>query len=171
MKLQAANYTSPIATEGTFNNVFVEEKSIYIEKAKKYMSIEFEMYYFKDEEKIELDTRKIAFYGMAGDSVTSNKLAVISVPNEDYDSEVEDSPLMVNVPLLQYLYTHDGVLPEVYDVVDWGYPNFQDALLYFNGGDRNNPEIEVVNPFAKEWIKHNIIIKGEQIGNQFEFVD
>lgn len=199
MRLKSTNYISPIPTEGKFDEVFIEEKLFSIEKGRKYMSIEFEMYYFRDGVKVELDTRTIAFYGIAGDSVTSNKLAVISVPNENYQAEVDAVPMTVEVtnpetneisvmpnpnhdaqvaavphnvtvPFLQYLYTHEGNLPEVYEIVDWGYPNFEDALKYFNGGDRTNPDITISNPFAKEWVKNNIIMKGEAIGVQFDFV-
>jgi len=234
MKLRATQYTSPEPKEGTFDNVFIEEKSFTIEKERKYMSIVFEMYYFRDDVKVELDTRTIAFYGMQGDSVTSNKLAVLSVPNEnydaeveavpltvqatnpdyqpefivepnpdydtevegseefinvanplydinipefitidnpDYDQQVEDVPEMVSVPLLQYLYAHEGVMPEVYEVTDWGFPSYEDVLQYFEGGDRSNLDISITNPFARGWLLNTLVMKNEKVGVQFQFVD
>jgi len=207
MKLRSINYISPIATEGSFEEVFIEETEVLIKKNKKYMSITFEMYCIRNEERIVLDERVIAFYGMAGDSITSNKLAVLSIPNENYDTELEAVPLTIEVenpdfdleivgsieyitidnpnyesqvasikrvshtPLLEYLYSHEGIFPEIYDIVQWGYPNFQDALQYFDGGDKVNPNITISNPFAKEWVKNNVVMKGELIGNQFEFVN
>lgn len=207
MKLKSLNYISPILTEGKFEEVFIEETEVLIKKNKKYMSITFEMYCYRNGERIVLDERSIAFYGIAGDTVTSNKLAVISVPNENYDAELAAVPLTItienpeynsedmmseqfitidnpnydsqlasikrdiHIPLLEYLYSHEGNFPEVYDIVQWGYPNFQDALQYFDGGDRTNPEITISNPFAREWMKNNVVMKGETLGTQFNFVD
>jgi len=233
MKLKATNYVSPIPTEGTFAEVFIEETDVLIRKNKKYMSITFEMYYFRNGERIVLDERNIAFYGMQGDKETSNKLAVISVPNEDYEFQVANVPIKVEVnnpeydprefinefnpdynqddpesqlmipvlnptynnvqfilidnpsytaqvaaipqrvtvPFLQYLYTHEGQLPAEYEVVEWGYPNYQDSLQYFEGGDKSKLEIDIVNPFAREWLRNTLIMKNEKIGVQFNFED
>jgi len=230
MRLKSLNYISPIPTEGRFENVFITESEVLIKKNEKYMSITFEMFYYKDSEKVVLDERSIAFYGNQGDSSTSNRLAVISVPNENYDSEIASIPLTIettnpeyqpefllepnteiegseefisapnplynvnilqfitidnpdynnqvasiqrniSVPFLQYLQEHEGNLPEIYEVVEWGFPNFQDSLQYFSGAERDNLEISIINPFAREWLKNTLVMKNEKVGVQFNFQD
>jgi len=234
MILKSTQYTSPIPTEGTFENVYITEKAVTIEKARKYMLIEFEMYDYILDKKITLDERSIAFYGNQGDTVTSNKLAIISVVNKNYDAEVASIPLTIevinpeyqpefllepnpeynaeiegseefistpnplydiniaqfitiensdyenqvasvqkniSVPFLQYLQEHEGDLPEIYEVVEWGFPNFQDALQYFSGGEKSNLDISITNPFARGWLLNTLVMKNERVGVQFNFED
>ena len=56
-------------------------------------------------------------------------------------------------------------------MVDWGFPSYEDALLYLNGGSFQSPEIQPVNEFVKAWILNNVVMKGEFIGKQFQFVE
>jgi len=193
MKLFCSTYTSPIDIEGTFTDVFIEDSIVSIQKSKKYLSVTFEMYYFKNEQKIVLDQRTLGFYGGSGDSETSKKAAIVSIPNPitepytevipnpDYNSEDPESlefitvPITpsetINVALMQYLADNNGELPEVYEVVDFGYPDFNTALQFFNGGDRNNLDISIPNPFAKLWLKDSLVMKNQKVGSQFEFID
>lgn len=213
MILKATNYVS--SAGGVFEEMFVQEKKFSIEKGRKYLLIEFEMYYFKDGEKTIHSERSIAFYGMTGDESSSNRTAIISIPNPDYDAMVAAIPETVQVPaqpefvliddvetpnpdydaedlvtipnpdyenmvnsvarhnsipLLQYLYTHEGNLPEEFEVLDWGYPNFEDALSYFSGGDRSNLDISITNPFARDWFRNTLVMDNQKI-TQFNFVD
>ena len=63
------------------------------------------------------------------------------------------------------------ITPENYFMVDWGFPSYEDALLYLNGGSFQSPEIQPVNEFVKAWILNNVVMKGEFIGKQFQFVE
>ena len=71
------------------------------------------------------------------------------------------------------IFTHEGVLPDDYTIVDWGYPTYEDAITYFSGGTINAPELFIDNPFAREWLKVNLLMKLKSIsdGNTFEFID
>ncbi len=171
MRLKSLNYISPDPKEGKFDEVFIEERLITIEKARKYILIDFEMYYFKDGIKIQLDTRSIAFYGEEGDESTSNKTSYISILNPEYNSEIEGSEERITVSLLPYLYSHAGILPEDYQVVEWGYPSYTDVCTYFRGGDKDNMDIHIDNPFARAWLRYNFVMKGEPIANQFNFIE
>lgn len=128
---------------------------------------------------------------------TTNKTAIIKLldfifdpeipqfletANPEYDENIEGSqPILYSpnpayipesgeIPLLQYLYNHGGQMPESYEVVEWGFPTYTDALQYFDGGTLDNPELLITNPFAKEWLKNTIQMKGEPI-TQFNFID
>jgi hypothetical protein len=129
---------------------------------------------------------------------TTNRTMVISIPNEEYDAQVAAIPLeiqtpdgqggsvlipnpeydaqvaaieeRVNVPMLQYLRTHEGNMPVDYQMVDWGYPTYEDAVAYFQGGTLSDPEIDVINPLMEGWILNNVSMKGAIIGDEFEFV-
>ncbi len=193
MKLHAPTYTSLIDTEGTFTDVFIEDSIVSIQKSKKYLSVTFEMYYFKNGQKIVLDQRTLGFYGGSGDSESSKKAAIVSIPNPitepytevipnpDYDAENPESlefitvtitpSATINVALMQYLADNNGELPEVYEVVDFGYPDFNTALQFFSGGERGNLDIQIPNPFARLWLLNNLIMKNEQVGLQFNFTE
>jgi hypothetical protein len=56
-------------------------------------------------------------------------------------------------------------------MVDWGFPSFEDALTYLSGGSFQSPELLPINDFVKNWIKSSVVMKGEYIGTQFEFVE
>ena len=193
MKLHAPTYASPIDIEGTFTDVFIEDAIVSIQKSKKYLSVTFEMYYFKNQQKIVLDQRTLGFYGGSGDSETSKKAAIVSIPNPitepyeeqipnpDYDVENPESlefitvtitpSQTINVALMQYLADNNGELPEVYEVVDFGYPDFNTALQFFSGGERGNLDIQIPNPFARLWLKDSLVMKNQKVGSQFDFLD
>lgn len=134
---------------------------------------------------------------MQNGSPTTNKTAVIKLldfmydpeipqfletPNPDYDENTEGSqpflysanpeyiPESGEVPLLQYLSNNNGQFPASYEMVEWGFPTYEDALQYFEGGTLDLPELSIINPFAKEWLKNTLQMKGEPI-LQFEFID
>ncbi len=234
MKLQCVKYTSPIDTEGVFENVFIEDTRYEMKRKDNHFSITFEMYYFKDDKRIILDTANLAFLGMNSDSINSNKTTIISIPNPNYESLVaaipttinlinrdykpqyieepnpdynpEDStspavievsnpeynadipqtivvpnpdyrtlisqiPAKVNIPMLQYLMEHEGNMPDDFEMVDWGYPTFEDVMPNFDGGILTNPKLTLNNGFARGWFLNNLIIKGEKIGKQFQFIE
>ena len=56
-------------------------------------------------------------------------------------------------------------------MIDWGYPTFEQALNYLNGGTFASPEIHPVDQFVKNWILNTVQMKSELIGVQFKFVD
>jgi len=184
MQLYTPTYHSPSPTEGTFTEVFIEEVSFERKRIDKHLTIRFEMYYFRGEEKIVISNSHISFVGMNADSANTNRTTILSIPNVDYDAQVaaidveaEDYealvaavPTRVNVPMLEYLSTHEGVLPEGYEVVDWGFPSYEDVLQYFEGGSLAEPELFVTQPFARQWFLNNIYMKGEKVGTQFTFI-
>jgi hypothetical protein len=97
---------------------------------------------------------------------------IIEIDNPNYDEEVEAVGHRVVVPMLQYLYEHAGSMPDDYEVVDWGYPTYEDATGYFSGGTIEGPELFLTNPFARQWLLINIEMKDKSIsdGNSFEFL-
>jgi hypothetical protein len=64
-----------------------------------------------------------------------------------------------------------GDYPTNYTMIDWGYPSYEDSLTYLSGGSFQTPELQPVNDFVKAWILNTVIMKGEYIGIQFEFVE
>lgn len=163
MKLQAQNYKSPILTEGNFQNVFIEETSIQIKRQENYLRIDFQMYYLVNSEKVLLAKHYLAFQGMNDSGYSTNRKATFKF-NEDLDEQEPRG-------LIEYITENEGVYPENYQMIDWGYPSFEDALNYLSGGSFENPEIQPVNDFVKAWILNTVIMKGEFIGNQFQFVE
>lgn len=227
MKLHTATYKSPYPTQGTFENIYIEDVSYRINRIEKLLVIKFQMYYEVDSKRIVLDENQLSFKGSNSDLSqglpNSNKTAYIKVYNPDYNPEIpqtievpnpnydENIPITIEIanpdydeniegslptisipnpeyilptmtivnpdyivesyetPLLEYLYSHEGQMPEQYEVIEWGYPTYEDALNYFEGGTLDNPELSITNPFAKEWLKQNLQMKGEAI-TQFEFI-
>jgi hypothetical protein len=96
----------------------------------------------------------------------------VEIDNPNYDSEVESIDNKVDIPMLQYLQDNEGVAPENFEVIDWGYPTYEDAINYFSGGTIEEPELFIANTFARQWLLSNIIMKGKSIsdGNSFEFI-
>lgn len=228
MKLKALTYNSPVDTEGTYENVYIEDVSYEIKRTENFFAINFEMYHIKNSKRVVLDTFRISFRGTNAEHEqglpTTNKTAflritnpnydpnipstieaanpeynpeipvTIVIVNPDYDENVEGSlptmeipnpdyisPTIVVpnpdyvseksvVPLLDYLYSHQGVMPAEYEVVDWGYPTYENVMGYFSGGTLTNPELHITDPFAKEWLKNNMQMKGEFIKEQFDFI-
>lgn len=200
MKLFAEVYPSPMDSDGTYQNVYIEDVSYQVKRNDNLFSIDFEMYHFKNNKKVKIDEFKISFRGSNTDLEnglpTTNKTAIIRLlnyvfdpeipqfletPNPDYDENVEGSqpvlysanpdyiPESGEIPLLQYLSTHNGEMPLEYEVIEWGFPTYTDAMQYFDGGTLDAPELLITNPFAKEWLKNTIQMKGETI-TQFNFI-
>lgn len=170
MKLHAAIYTSPLLNQGTFTNVTIEDVCLIHKKNEKYISIAFEMSYLKNNQKVVLDNVTLGFLGMENDQVSSNKTTTFSVPNPDYDSQLEGSQERITVPLFAYLMDNKGVMPTDYVMVDYGYPNYEKVMQYFEGGTLESPEINITEPLAIGFLMNNLIMNGEAVGNQFKIV-
>lgn len=162
MKLQSINYTSPILTEGSFINVFIEETSFQLKRQENYLRIEFDMYYIKDNQVIKLDTYPLAFQGMNTDEYTTNRKATFRFLDDTEEEEPRG--------LIAYITENQGAYPENYEMIDWGYPSYEDALNYLDGGSFDVPEIQPANDFVKLWLLNTIIMKNEHIVNQFQFI-
>jgi hypothetical protein len=164
MKLFTQEYTSPQIGEGTFKNVFIEDTFFMPKRKDNHLTIGFEMYVEKDGEKIVIAEASIGFQGKNADAVNSNRTTLVSI----VDPETSER---VTVPMLAYLKENGGVLPVDYKIIDYGHPTQEDALVYFTGGTLKNPELKVLDPFAREWLKNTLAMKGEFMGVQFEFLD
>jgi len=162
MKLHAQTYMSPILTEGTFEDVFVEETSIQLKRKDTYLRIDFDMYYIKNNQAVVLASDYLAFQGMDNDEVNSNERATFRFNDDPEETEPRG--------LISYLMGNNGVYPTNYTMVNWGYPTYQQALTFLTGGSFQNPEIQPLNQFVEEWIKNKIVMKGEKIGVQLSFV-
>jgi hypothetical protein len=191
MKLKATIYKSPDLFQGTFENVFIEDVSFELKRQEKYLRINFDMYYIKNEQKIILESNYIAFQGMNGDYNSTNRKATFrfnappieeEIPNKS-GSETEapeidptELPSDPGTPteepvygMIDYVMEH-GEYPTDYTMVDWGYASFEDALTYLSGGSFQEPELQPVNDFVKGWILNTIVMKNEYIINQFQFI-
>lgn len=110
------------------------------------------------------------------DSTIEGSLQTITVPNPEYKNPTlwinnpDYVPEKYETPLVQYLSTHEGVMPAIYEVINWGYPTYTNVLQYFEGGTLTNPELIITNPFAKEWLKHTLQMKGLYIHESFDFI-
>lgn len=154
MKFKATSYKSPYPTEGLFTDVYIEDVNIIHNRRKNYLNVTFEMYYMLGDERIVLDSVDMGFMGVSGDAVTSNQTAYVSKDG-------------VEEPLLQVLYANQGVLPEGYEIVEFGYPSYGDVKQYFTGGNFNTPEIDVENPIAIGFMYNKLMFKGEPVIHQF----
>ena len=163
MKLTAQNYNSPILTEGKFENVAIEETAITLKRQDSYLKIDFEMYIEKEGQIVVLDKSTIAFQGMNDDEVSTNRTSTFKFKDDTEEQEPR--------PLIPYLNENGGNYPENYEMVDWGYPSYEDALTYLSGGSFQSPELHPINEFVRAWILNTVIMKGEFIGKQFQFVE
>jgi hypothetical protein len=170
MKLQSQFYISPNATQGEFKNVTIEDVCITHKRNEKYLSITFEMAYLKNSQKVVLDTVTMGFLGMEGDEVSSNRTTTMSIPNANYDVNIEGSEERITVPLFAYLMANNGVMPSDYVMVDYGYPTYEKVMQYFEGGTLENPEINITAPLAIGFLLTNLIMNGEPVGNQFKMM-
>lgn len=163
MKLQSQAYTSPIATEGIFSTVFIEETSIQLKRQENYLKIDFEMYCLRNNERVILAKNHLAFQGMNIDESSTNRKATFKFIDDTEEQEPRG--------LIDFIMNNQGDYPENYQMIDWGYPSYEDALNYLSGGSFESPEIHPANDFVKAWILNTVIMKGEFIGNQFQFVE
>ena len=157
MKLTQQNqtYTHPNPSFGTFQGVTVTDVCITHKHLEKYLSIIFEMSYLKDDSKVILGTSSLAFLGMNDDEVNSNQTAYVEVNGE-------------TIPLLQWLSENNGELGDAV-ITDYGYPTYEDALTYFDGGNFENPEITLSNHIAIGFVLSKLIINNEAVGVQLMF--
>ena len=170
MKLKAQNYVSPKLRQGVFENVIIQDISVTHVRHQKYLSIAFEMYCIKNDEKVVLDTKVMGFLGMENDEVSSNRTTTFSIPNPDYDSQIKGSQKIIILPLFAYLMAHNGIMPPDYVIVDYGYPTYEKVMQYFEGGTLESPEINITAPLAIGFLMSNLIMNGEAVGNQFTIV-
>lgn len=163
MKLISQLYKSPIPTEGKFENVFIEETAITLKRKDSYLRIDFDMYIQENGQTIVLDKSFIAFQGMNDDESSTNRKSTFKFLNDPEEQEPRG--------LIEYLNANQGNYPDNFKMIDWGYPSYEDALTYLTGGSFQSPELHPLNEFVKAWILNTVIMKGEFIGVQFQFVE
>ena len=170
MKLKSEKYESPLVNQGTFTNVTIEDVCLIHKRSEKYIAITFEMSYLKNDQKVILDTISMGFLGMENEEVSSNRTTTFSIPNPDYDVQIEGSEERVTVPLFTYLMDNNGIMPVDYVMVDYGYPTYEKVMQYFEGGTLANPEIHITDPLAVGFLMNNLVMNGEAVGTQFTIV-
>lgn len=170
MKLQSQTYVSPLLNQGTFTDVTIEDVCLTHKRHDNYIAIGFEMSYVKNGQKVVLDTKEMGFLGMENDVVSSNRTTTISIPNPDYDAQVEGSEERITVPLFAYLTANNGVMPQDYEMVDFGWPTYEKVMQYFEGGTLELPEITISAPLAIGFLMNNLVMNGEAVGVQFTMV-
>lgn len=170
MKLLAQTYVSPLLSQGTFENVTIEDVCLIHKRHDNYIAIGFEISYVKNGQKVVLDTKEMGFLGMENDVVSSNRTTTMSIPNPDYDAQIEDSEERITVPLFAYLMANNGVMPQDYEIVDFGWPTYEKVMQYFEGGTLENPEITISAPLAIGFLMNNLVMNGEAVGVQFVMV-
>lgn len=170
MKLQAQTYNSPLLHQGTFENVTIEDVCLTHKRHDNYIAISFEMSYIKNGQKVVLDTKEMGFLGMENDVVSSNRTTTMSIPNPDYDAEIEGSEERITVPLFAFLAANNDVMPEDFVIVDYGWPTYEKVMQYFEGGTLENPEITISAPLAIGFLMNNLVMNGEAVGVQFTMV-
>lgn len=167
MKFFAETYNSPKPNQGRFDNVFVEDTCIIHKRNEKYLNVEFEMYYNNSGKRVVLDKISMVFFGASGDLNSSNKTTLVKVNNPDHNPEDESSDEF----LIKPFFTENDDLnldpDEFFEIVDYGYPTYEKVLQMFQGGDFENPEIQISDPFAIEFIMNKLLINGEYIKQQF----
>lgn len=182
MKLHAPTYVSPNPQQGTFTDVYIEEVATQRIKNRNFYKVDFEMYYYKDVQRIVLHRFHRVFQGNDGDLIDTNRTMIMKYPNPDYDPNYEftegdteelidkKTTLEFTVLVLRYLADNNNQFPTGFEVVDWGYPNYQDLANFFFGDDFGNEDIIITNPLAEMWFLNQKEL-GEAIGAQFQFVN
>lgn len=182
MKLitKTGTYVSPNPKQGAFKDVFIEEVQTLRRKNDLLYIVDFEMYYNKGVERIVLATMRRVFRGTNGDANSTNRPAILKYPNPAYDPEFagDDTTTMeefnlaatqnIETPLLAYLAANAGVMPEGGEIIDIGYPSYEDLKNFFIGDGFGDENIVLTNPIAMHWFL-NQEMNGEAIGAQFEF--
>jgi len=167
MKLISANYESPRLDQGTFLNVIIQDSAIIHQRLNKYLAIDFEVSYLKKEQKVVLETIKMEFYGMESDEHSSNRRTTFSIPNPDYDAEIEGSEERTILPMFTYLMENAGVMPADYQMEDFGFPTYEKVMQYFNGGTLENPELTISEPLAIGFLMSTLKFNNEAVAVQF----
>lgn len=162
-------YVSPKPQQGNFTGAYVEDRQITSIRNRNRLEVVFDLVIYKDEQRIVLDSQMLAFFGNEGDAFSSNRTTYFSRPNLNYDATVADSEPEIIEPLMDYLVANNGVYPEEYEIVDYGYPTLEKALEYFTGGTLQEPEVFLTDPLAQGWLLNNLILNGEPVSKQFKF--
>lgn len=170
MELRAQNYVSPLASQGNFTDIKIIDSRLTHRRDDKYLEIEFEMSYVKNDIKQVLAKKSMGFQGMENDEVSTNRTTTMSIPNPDYDAGIEGSQQRMIVPLFDYLTANANVMPLDYTIVDYGYPTYEKVMMYFTGGTLDAPEIFITDPLAIGFLLNNLIINGEVVKTQFTMV-
>jgi hypothetical protein len=171
MKLTTQKYESPLENQGSFDNVIIQDVAITHRRLDKFLSIRFEMSCIKNNKKVIICIKEMMFIGMEDDIVSSNQTTLMSIPNPDYDSQLEGSEERITVPMFGYLESNNGVMPSDFTIVDYGYPTYEKVMGYFNGGTLDNPEITITEPLAIGFILNKLIMNEEPVGNQFTITE
>lgn len=171
MKLIAQTYVSPLLNQGTFANVTIEDVCLTHKRNDKYLSIGFEMYLIKNEQRISLASAEMGFLGMENDVTSSNQTTFVSVDNPEYDNQNTESLEKLTVPLFDSngQFTFD-VTTIPFEVVDYGWPTYEKVMEYFSGGTLENPEILISEPLAIGFILSKLVMNGEVVGKQFNLI-
>ncbi|EJG02289.1 hypothetical protein [Flavobacterium sp. F52] len=159
MKLNTTLYVSPIITEGKFDDVYIEDTSYQLDRNNSILRINFEMYYFRNDQRIVISSASLAFQGMNDDEISTNVKTLFKYTDSNETHG-----------LIQYFIDNEGAYPENSEIVEWGFPSFEDALTYLDGGSFQSPELFPKNDFVRDWILNSVVMKGEAIGQQFQFV-
>jgi hypothetical protein len=167
MKLICENYVSPNAKQGTFKNVQIIDSCLTHKRDEKYLAITFEMAYFHNGIKQILATETMGFLGMEADEINSNRTTTISIPNPEFDVDVEGSQERIKVGFFDYLQKNAGVIPADYFVVDYGFPTYEKVMAYFSGGTLEAPEVFITEALAIGFLMNNLVVNGEVVGTQF----
>lgn len=173
-------YTSPIESQGTFENVAIEDREMIIRRKEKFLAVKFVLFYEKDGKEIILGTKLVEFQGVEADEVSTNQTTYFKYPNPDFDpafepdenSTEEDFNKTIewfqNIPLMKYLAENAGVMPEGAVITEYGFPTYEAVLNYFEGGTLQSPEIHITEPLAVGFLLNKLAINGEIVGKQFE---
>jgi hypothetical protein len=65
---------------------------------------------------------------------------------------------------------NNGVMPQDYEMVDFGWPTYEKVMQYFEGGTLESPEITPSAPLAIGFLMNNLVMNGEAVGAQFTMV-
>lgn len=178
MKFIAANYTKPNGDFGTFTNVYIEDIGFTHSRNVGQLNVAFEMYHIHNGNRIVIGSGSIfcsdgILPNVEGSNYapdSTNKTAYCRQLNPDYDG-TNDKYIGDEIPLIRFLADNGSILPNGYEITDYGFPNYTDALKYFSGGSMESPEISVTNPIAIGFLLNKLIINDEPIGNQFQIVE
>lgn len=184
MKLipKTGKYISPQPHQGEFQNAFIEDREIILKRKKNYLAVVFVLAYMHNGKEVILYQKKVEFIGLENDYENStNQTTYFKYPNPAFDpnfaidefSTEEDFQKTVewieNVKLMEYLEQNNEVMPEGAVITEYGYPTYEAALDYFEGGTLASPEIIITDPLAIGFFLNKLEMNGEIVGKQFQF--
>jgi hypothetical protein len=185
MKLvtKESTYKSPKLGQGYFNNVFIEDVSTKIIRKSNTLEIVFAMFSKDNGITSELNRTSMIFKGLESEiptGKTTNQPSIVQVENPDYEVgyeiKEEDTDEVIKKKttpsfrynMIEWLTQNKGELNNA-TVIDFGYPTFEKAIEFFNGGDLKNPELTLSDQISIGFLLSKLIINGEPAGNQFTY--